>query len=165
MSFPGASDVKGSAWCAGKPGFNSWVRKTPCRREWLPTPWVGQRSLVGYSSWGHKESDTTHRLTLCDFWKIPLCTKHHPVVAYWESVERWMSVTVCPVEEKTGQIQQAFANDGGFFLASSALQYLQSRCTCWRGSESGGLCWCDACGQKKDLHCFFSEWNLLRKVN
>ena len=24
----------------------------------------GQRSLVGYSSWGHKESDTTERLTL-----------------------------------------------------------------------------------------------------
>ena len=24
----------------------------------------GQRSLVGYSLWGHKESDTTERLTL-----------------------------------------------------------------------------------------------------
>ena len=24
----------------------------------------GQRSLVGYSPWGHKESDTTERLTL-----------------------------------------------------------------------------------------------------
>ena len=27
----------------------------------------GQRSLVGYSSWGHKESDTTERLTLSLF--------------------------------------------------------------------------------------------------
>ena len=25
----------------------------------------GQRSLAGYSPWGHKESDTTERLTLC----------------------------------------------------------------------------------------------------
>ena len=49
----------------GRPGFDPWVRKTPWRREWLPTPvflpgeFHGQRSLVGYNSWGHKESDTT----------------------------------------------------------------------------------------------------------
>ena len=35
------------------------------RRKWQPTPvflsgeFHGQRSLVGYSLWGHKESDTT----------------------------------------------------------------------------------------------------------
>ena len=28
----------------------------------LPGKLHGQRSLVGYSSWGHKESDTTERL-------------------------------------------------------------------------------------------------------
>ena len=27
----------------------------------------GQRSLAGYSSWGHRESDTTERLTLYTF--------------------------------------------------------------------------------------------------
>ena len=38
------------------------------RRKWQPTPvfWPGeshgQRSLVGYSPWGRKESDTTERL-------------------------------------------------------------------------------------------------------
>ena len=48
--------------------FNPWVRKIPWRREWLPTPVFfpgkchGQRSLVGYSPWGHKESDMTKRL-------------------------------------------------------------------------------------------------------
>ena len=42
-----------------------WVMKIPWRREWLPTPvfllgeFHGQRSLVGYSPWGLKESDTT----------------------------------------------------------------------------------------------------------
>ena len=46
-------------------GFNHWVGKIPWRREWQATPvflpreFHGQRSLVGYSQWGHKESDTT----------------------------------------------------------------------------------------------------------
>ena len=41
----------------------SLVKKIPWRREWLPTPVFlpgkshGQRSLVGYSAWGHRESD------------------------------------------------------------------------------------------------------------
>ena len=30
----------------------------------LASEFQGQRSLVGYSPWGHKESDTTERLTL-----------------------------------------------------------------------------------------------------
>ena len=48
--------------------FNPWVGKTPWRRGRLPTPvfWPGeshgQRSLVGYSPQGHKESDTTEQL-------------------------------------------------------------------------------------------------------
>ena len=47
----------------------TWVRsqvgKIPWRRAWQPTPVFlpreshGQRNLVGYSSEGHKESDTT----------------------------------------------------------------------------------------------------------
>ena len=47
-----------------------WVRKIPWRREWQPTPIFlpgeshGQRSLAGYSPWGHRELDTTERLTL-----------------------------------------------------------------------------------------------------
>ena len=50
----------------------TWVwslgRKFPCRRKWQPTPVFlpgesrGWRSLVGYSSRGRKESDTTERL-------------------------------------------------------------------------------------------------------
>ena len=43
---------------------SSWVGKVPCRRKWQPTQvflpgeFHGQRSLAGYSPWGHKESDT-----------------------------------------------------------------------------------------------------------
>ena len=51
-------------------GFNPWVRKIPWRRDWQPTPvfwseeFQGQRSLAGYSPWGHKEVDTTEQLTV-----------------------------------------------------------------------------------------------------
>ena len=51
------------------PRFDPWDGNIPWRREWLPTPVFlprkspGQRSLVGYSPWGHKELDTTEQLT------------------------------------------------------------------------------------------------------
>ena len=47
--------------------FDPWVGKIPWRRKWqltlvfLPGKSHGQRS---YSQWGHKELDTTERLTL-----------------------------------------------------------------------------------------------------
>ena len=54
--------------------WEAWVwflgRKIPWRRKWHPTPVFlpgkshGQRSLVGYSPWGYKESDTTEWLIL-----------------------------------------------------------------------------------------------------
>ena len=46
-----------------------WVRKIPWGKKWQPTPiflpgkFHGQRSLVGYSPWGHKESDMTEQLS------------------------------------------------------------------------------------------------------
>ena len=42
-------------------GFNPWVGKIPWRKAWLFLPGKanGQRRLVGYSLWGHKESGTT----------------------------------------------------------------------------------------------------------
>ena len=46
-------------------GFDPWVGKISWRRAWQPTPVFlpgesqRQRSLVGYSPWGCKESDTT----------------------------------------------------------------------------------------------------------
>ena len=61
MGFPGSSD--GETWVQSLGWETSW------RREWKPTPvflptefhvW---RSLVGYSLWGCKESDTTEWLS------------------------------------------------------------------------------------------------------
>ena len=49
--------------------FHPWVAKIPWSRKWHPTPvflprkFHGQKSLVGYSPWGHKASDTTERLS------------------------------------------------------------------------------------------------------
>ena len=42
------------------PGFDPWVGKIPWRRKWQPSPVFlpgkshRERSLVGYSPWGHK---------------------------------------------------------------------------------------------------------------
>ena len=57
MCFPGGSDSKESTFNA----FNAveW-QLTPV---FFPGKFHGQRSLVGYSLWGHKESDTTEHLT------------------------------------------------------------------------------------------------------
>ena len=46
-------------------GFDPWVGKITWRRKWQPTPVFlpeeshRQRILVGYTPWGHRESDTT----------------------------------------------------------------------------------------------------------
>ena len=71
--LPGGTSGKESACqcrTRKRPGFNHWVRKIPWRREWLPTPVFlpgglhGQRSLAGYSPWGHEESDTPEHMYL-----------------------------------------------------------------------------------------------------
>ena len=65
-------------------GFHSWIGKIPWSRSWQPTPkflpgkFHRQRSLVGSSSWGHKESDKTEGLnvtpgsTVCTFSNLNL---------------------------------------------------------------------------------------------
>ena len=53
--------------------FKPWVGEIPWRRKWQPTLVFlpgkshGQRSLVGYSPWSWKESDTTEGLSTCIF--------------------------------------------------------------------------------------------------
>ena len=71
VGFPGGSVVKNSPTNAGhrSRGFSPWVGKIPWRRKWKPTPTLlpgkcrGQRSLAGYGPWGHKDSDTSERLS------------------------------------------------------------------------------------------------------
>ena len=53
------SDKKSTCQCR-RHGFNPGVRKIPWRRKWQPTPVFlpgkshRQKSLAGYSPWGHK---------------------------------------------------------------------------------------------------------------
>ena len=67
MGFPGGAGSKepADAGDAGDMGLILWIGKIPWRRAWQPTPlflpgeFHGQRSLVGYSPWGRRESDRT----------------------------------------------------------------------------------------------------------
>ena len=66
--FLGGSDGKASAYNAADPGSIPGSGRSSWRRKWQSTPVLfpgkshGQRSLVGYSPWGRKESDTTEQL-------------------------------------------------------------------------------------------------------
>ena len=68
--FRGGSDGKESAYKAGDLCSIPGLGRSPGEWNSYPTPvfWPGelhgQRSLANYSPWGHKESDTTERLSL-----------------------------------------------------------------------------------------------------
>ena len=61
--FPDGSAVKNLPACAGDasliPGWGRSPGGGNGNPVFLPEKSLGQRSLVGYSPWGHKESDTT----------------------------------------------------------------------------------------------------------
>ena len=59
--FPGGSDGKESTCNVGDMGMIPRLGRSPGGGPCLENP-HGQRSLVGYSPWGCKESDTTERL-------------------------------------------------------------------------------------------------------
>ena len=68
MDFPGGASGKEPACQCRRHKrlrFDPWVRKIPWKRAWQPTPEFlpgkshEQRSLVGYSPWGHRELDLT----------------------------------------------------------------------------------------------------------
>ena len=54
--------------------ISEYTYTNPQRRKWQPIPVFlsgkshGQRSLAGYSPWGHKESDTTEQLNNKDIY-------------------------------------------------------------------------------------------------
>ena len=69
LGFPGSSDGKESACNVGdlgsNPGLEDPLEKgIATHSSILAGKFHGQRSLTGYSPWGHKELDTTERLTL-----------------------------------------------------------------------------------------------------
>ena len=73
LGFPGDSAGKGSACNAGDLGLIPGLGRSPGEGHGNPLQCSclenphGQRSLVGYSPWGRKESDTTERLSFSLF--------------------------------------------------------------------------------------------------
>ena len=71
--FPGGSDGKESACNVGDPGLSPGSGRSPGEGNGYPLQHFrleiphGQRSLVGFSPWGPKESDITEWLTLSLF--------------------------------------------------------------------------------------------------
>ena len=72
-------------------------------REWQPTPVFlpgkssGQRSLAGYSPWGHKEPDRTEWLTTFFFF---LCVRSYSPVGckYWKIITQTIiCLCLCPL--------------------------------------------------------------------
>jgi len=69
LGFPGGSSGKEFACNAGDPGSIPDSGRFPGEGEWLPTlvflpgEFHGQKSLAGYNSRGHKNSDRTEQLT------------------------------------------------------------------------------------------------------
>ena len=65
LDFPGSSTGKESSYNAGDPGSIPGLGRSPGGGHGNPLQYSlsgeshVQRSLAGYSPWGHKESDTT----------------------------------------------------------------------------------------------------------
>ena len=76
LGFPGGPSAKESTCQCRRPGLHPWVGASPRSWKWQPTPVLlpgkshGQRSLVGYSSWGHKGLDMTEHSTAQQFLKL-----------------------------------------------------------------------------------------------
>ena len=115
-------------WCCGKAsacqhrsrgrcGFDPWVRKIPWRRKWQSTPVFlpgishGQRSLVGYSPWGCKESEMTEQL--CTQTRVGLTTSQllkiltlYQIVLIWSMAPHSSTLAwKIPWMEEPGRLQ------------------------------------------------------------
>ena len=77
-------DSKASAYNAGNPGSIPGSGRSPGEGNGNPLQYSclekshGWRNLVGYSPWGHKESDTTERLHLCSL--SQWCKSNHLIL-------------------------------------------------------------------------------------
>ena len=82
LGFPCGSDGKESAHNAGDLGLIPGSGRSPGRGYGYPLLvfWPGefhaQKSLAGYSPWGHKEADTTEQLTHTHMYVLLLLLSH-----------------------------------------------------------------------------------------
>ena len=89
--------------------FDPWVRKIPQSRKWQPTPVFlpgklhGQRSLVCYSLWGHKESvmaEHTHTQlinnTFISFWYTAKCLRYTHIFIFFSIMTYYRILNILP---------------------------------------------------------------------
>ena len=97
MGLPWWLSGKESACSAGDLGSILGWRRSP--REWNDYPltvfWPGeslrQRSLVGYSPYGSKESDITERLTITQQWEYSILKDHRKEFSLFAGGRWWWS--------------------------------------------------------------------------
>ena len=88
LGFPGGSDGKESACNSGDLGSIRGLGRSaggrhdnPLQDSCLENP-HGQRSLTGYSLWGHKESDMTEHLNTAQPCKMASCLRHNILLSH-----------------------------------------------------------------------------------
>ena len=96
-------------------------------RVFLPGEYHGQRILVGYSLWGHKESDTPERLST-------------PVIAItgviaWSTVIGWSTVIDLGVQNKEGQRLIEFCQENVLVIANTLFQQNKRRLYTWTSPD------------------------------
>ena len=116
MGFPDGLIVKNLPANAGdiRLGFDPRVGKNPWKRKWQATPVPlpgeshGQRSLAGYSPWGHKQSDMTEvtehtgmppknatkRITQALFLYIPYLHPQHALIITFVVTVEWYGLSL-----------------------------------------------------------------------
>ena len=76
-------------------GCDPWVRKSPGRRAWQPTPVLlpgeshAQRSFTGYSWWGSKEPDTTKATEHAHIYMCMYIYKQKSRMSYIHKCNSW----------------------------------------------------------------------------
>ena len=122
LGFPGGSDGKESSCQHRRLGFNPWLRKIPWRRKWQPTPvflpgkFHGQRSLSGYSPWGHKSQTWLRRLN-----------NHNFIIHRISLLSQWYEFTVANLKgiEKCKGAESEITKQGQMFQQFLSLNVLK----------------------------------------
>ena len=139
MSFPGGSINRESTCKAGRPGFDSWVRKIPCRREWQPAPaFLPRESRGAWQAWGRKRigHDPAAQPTIIAFQRaIRFCPRRDSAIS-----------TRVPPPSGTSATHPALRHRAGVYSK-------------WQVSEVVGLDW--VCSAKLGPH--IPELNFLRR--
>ena len=123
------------------------LERFPWRRAWQPTPVfvpgdpLGQRSLVGYSLWGCRESDTTERLSRAQHcWLYRALTAVRAFLVARTS--RYSLAVVCSPLTVGLLLQSAGSGCTGFSRRGSQAQLPRSMQELpEQGSNPGPLCW------------------------